>query len=158
MRPMLVMLTSILFSTTVIAGNSQIEKTQVVAFFHHLLEKFNNENVVEYEKLFLVPHARHLSDKVSLITDESVPLVDFAKLKEAGWDQSVMRSVDLLFSSSSKAFVNVHWTRLNAEKEVVQNFTAFYTLVKIQEKLRIAYIAATSTPLSIGVTEKQREH
>ena len=52
MRPMLVMLTSILFSTTVIAGNSQIEKTQVVAFFHHLLEKFNNENVVEYEKLF----------------------------------------------------------------------------------------------------------
>ena len=48
MRPMLVMLTSILFSTTVIAGNSQIEKTQVVGFFQHLLEKFNKFKTEKY--------------------------------------------------------------------------------------------------------------
>ena len=152
MRLTMLLIISVLFSGA--ATGSPINRAEVSSYFGNLLEKFNNEDVLGYESIFLIPHARHLGKTVTFIADGMAPLVDFSKLKESGWDQSVMRSFDLLYSSSSKAFVNVHWTRLNDQKDVIQNFTAFYALLKTEDGLKIAYISSTSAPLSIGVKEK----
>lgn len=154
MRVLILVMMNVLFSSSVTAMDVPISKAEVNSYFENLLEKFNNEDVAGYEDIFLIPHARHLGNVVTFIDDESAPLVNFAKLKESGWSQSVMRSFDLLYSSSSKAFVNVHWTRLGANKEVIQNFTAFYALSKTKDGLKITYISSTSAPLSIGVKER----
>ena len=94
MRLTILLIISVLFSGA--ATGSPISRAEVSSYFGNLLEKFNNEDVLGYENIFLIPHARHLGKTVTFIADGMAPLVDFSKLKESGWDQSVMRSFDLL--------------------------------------------------------------
>jgi hypothetical protein len=138
---------------TLQAAEDTITKNEIRAFFDDLVLKFNNRDVDGYEAIFMIPHARHITKEVTIVTDQSTPLVNFDRLSDLGWQKSILRKLHLFYSSSTKAFVNVDWSRLNRNGATLQDFTAFYTLTKFDGNLKITYIAATDTPLTIGIDE-----
>ena len=102
----------------------------------------------------MIPHARHIAAQVTFVNDKSTPLVNFDQLRELGWEKSLLRKTHIFYSSETKAFVNVDWTRVGTNGKVLQDFTAFYELTKLSNSLKITYISAADTPLTIGIDER----
>ena len=149
------LLITIVFSilTNMASAGELINKKEIDTFFEDLVLKFNNQDVKGYETIFMIPHARHIAGQVTFVSDKSTSLVNFDQLRELGWEKSLLRKTHIFYSSKTKAFVNVDWTRMGTNGEVLQDFTAFYELTKLRGSLKITYISAADTPLTIGIDE-----
>lgn len=152
----IVLLITIVFSilSNLASAGELIDKKEIHTFFEDLVLKFNNQDVKGYESLLMIPHARHIAGQVTFVADKSTPLVNFNQLRELGWDKSLLRKTHVFYSSETKAFVNVDWTRMGPDGDVLQDFTAFYELTKLGDSLKITYISAADTPLTIGIDER----
>lgn len=135
------------------AVEGTIAQNEIRAFFDDLVLKFNNQDVEGYEAIFMIPHARHIAEQVTLVGDKSTSLVNFDQLRKLGWEKSVLKKLHIFYSSRTKVFVNVEWTRMGTNDEILQDFTAFYALTKFEDRLKITYISATDTTLTIGMDE-----
>ena len=152
----IVLLITIIFSilSNLASAGELIDKKEIHTFFEDLVLKFNNQDIKGYEAVLMIPHARHIADQVTFVSDKSTPLVNFDQLRELGWEKSLLRNTHIFYSSETKAFVNVDWTRMGTNGKVLQDFTAFYELTKLGGSLKITYISAADTPLTIGIDER----
>lgn len=150
-----ILLITIFFSilSNLASAGEPIDKKEIYAFFEDLVLKFNKQDIKGYEAIFMIPHARHIAGQVTFVSDKSTSLVNFDQLRKLGWEKSLLRKTHIFFASEAKAFVNVHWTRMGTNGKVLRDFTAFYELTKLGDSLKITYISAADTPLTIGIDE-----
>ena len=150
-----ILLITIFFSilSNLATAGEPIDKKEIYAFFEDLVLKFNKQDIKGYEAIFMIPHARHIGGQVTFVSDKSTSLVNFDQLRKLGWEKSLLRKTHVFFASEAKAFVNVDWIRMGTNGKVLQDFTAFYELTKLGDSLKITYISAADTPLTIGIDE-----
>ncbi|MFN2098792.1 hypothetical protein [Altererythrobacter sp. MF3-039] len=140
----LLALTSLLLTAPAAAQ----EREDPVVFITSLLEHFNEGDMEDYAERFAYPHGRVLGDAFTIIDDRQIPLRTYDVMRASGWAYSRFNEIEVLEANNQSALLRVNFSRFNEDDVIIQNVTAYYTLVLKDGSWKIVNLLAVGQSLA----------
>ena len=138
-------LTAILF-TLLISGGSWAQKPEEAV--HKFFELFNSADKAILNEASDSPFIFLIGDSKT-VSENYGDSVDFEGLRNQGWSYSKINESELIYADAMSAMVDINFSRLNQDKDVLSTTDATYLLVNKKGKwlLKGAFI---NSNLSLG--------
>jgi hypothetical protein len=99
-------------------------------FIKYYVKVFNEENIIEVQKCYHFPYSKIENGKIIYNDDENIPVIDYEKLKKAGWAHSKINDIKVIFESINTAVVAMDFSRFDKNDKQYFRTTVAYSLSK----------------------------
>lgn len=99
-------------------------------FMKHYVKVFNAENVIEVQKCFHFPYSVIDNGQIIYNDKENEPVIDYDKLKKAGWAYSKINDIKVIFETINTAVVVMDFSRFDKNDKQYLRTTIAYSLSK----------------------------
>ena len=99
-------------------------------FMKHYVKVFNDQNVIEVQKCYHFPYSIIDNGEIIYYDKENVPVIDYDKLKKAGWAYSKINDIKVIFESLKTAVVVMDFSRFDKNDTQFLRTTISYSLSK----------------------------
>ena len=110
---------------------------------------FNAEDPEQYQETFEFPVICSVGGVLEILSDPSVPMANFEKLKKTGWDTSRIGYVKVLSESPKAAMVESSFVRMNSYGNPFFEATGHYGLVNTDHGWKIQSMFFVN-PITVG--------
>lgn len=97
-------------------------------FMQHYVKVFNEANIAEVQKCFHFPFSKIENGQIIYNSKDTVPVIDYEKLRKAGWVYSTINDIKVAFESISTAFVVMDFSRFDKNDKQYFRTIAAYSL------------------------------
>ena len=97
---------------------------------HYYIKVLNNENLPALQDVYHFPHIKLISGELTVVDDQTVPVLDIQGLKKSGWKYSKIHAVKVLSEGDNAAMIELNFSRFDAQDREILNQTTFYNLTK----------------------------
>ena len=108
------MFRSVIAIAALVASISASAGETPTQFMERYLGYFNAEDLEQYQGTFEFPVIRSVDGVLEILTDPSVPMVNFENIKKTGWVTSRIGHIKVLSESPQAAMVEFSFVRLNS--------------------------------------------
>ena len=144
-------LTLAFVSTLLLGSVSADEKVdeEISRFVETYIETFNKRKPLK--SFFHFPNVWLVGDSVEpeILTDSSVPIVNYENLVKTGWSHSNINELKIINANTSRAFAIIDFSRIDKNGKEILRSKTMYTIAKKNDKWGLVLIASL-TPFVKG--------
>ena len=118
-------------------------------FMERYVGHFIAEDSEQYQETFEFPVIRSVGGVLEILSDPSVPMANFEKLKKTGWVISRIGYVKVLSESPKAAMVEFSFVRMNSSGNPFFEATGHYGLVNTDHGWKIQSMFFVN-PITVG--------
>ena len=121
-----------LFALILFIGGNLFAQSNLspVEFMKYYVKVFNDENVIEVQKCYHFPYSVIDNGQIIYYDKENVPVIDYDKLKKAGWAYSKINDIKVIFESINTEVVVMDFSRFDKNDAQYLRTTVVYSLSK----------------------------
>ena len=114
------------------------------------LDDFNSGDPELFKSHFHFPHTKISTPNIEWIDDSKESLIDYEKLRQTGWVESISNEIEVMYATKDKGLVRLNFSRIDKDGNVILTTDSIYTLTKIEGKWGIAvlFIGMNDLPLN----------
>ena len=143
------MFRSVIAITALVASSSASAGETPTQFMERYLGYFNAEDLEQYQGMFEFPVIRSVDGVLEILSDPSVPMVNFENIKKTGWATSRIGYIKVLSESPQAAMVEFSFVRLNSSGNPFFEATNYLGLMNTDDGWKIQSMFFVN-PINLG--------
>ena len=143
------MFRSVIAIAALVASISASAGETPTQFMERYLGYFNAEDLEQYQGMFEFPVIRSVDGVLEILSDPSVPMVNFENIKKTGWATSRIGYIKVLSESPQAAMVEFSFVRLNSSGNPFFEATNYLGLMNTDDGWKIQSMFFVN-PITLG--------